>query len=255
MRESQAYSKFYEGTMREFWSYSKFADWIRGTKRPNTDVQTQTEWEAEWDAWERNQSKHKFRFWLADEGLDWIQNLIYWPIKNRLDDIRFYIRNRWVTKTHLLSSNLHKGDWHEYDDRLLHSAFDSYVDFVEREKAWFHHWPCMDCPDIANNECWTPWFGAISRLVQRCSPESAQKYRNWAVSLGYHGDIGKADPDHRTLTQKDLVAEEAVILYLWWKEDRPRRSEPQDIHGELANEEEDTAMLIRLVKIRGALWT
>jgi hypothetical protein len=236
--------------MRQCWSDSKLADWIRGMT--SLSIFSTTE---EQEAWERSAKQRKFRFWLAEVGFNRIQDLIYWPIKNRLDDIKLYIRNRWVTQTHHLSSNLQKGDWHEYDDRLLHSAFDSYVDFVEREKAWFHHWPCMDCPDIAKNKYWTPWFGAISRLVQRSSPEDAQKYREWAVNLGYHGDIGKADPDNRTLTQKDLVAEEAVILYLWWKEDRPRRPESQDILGELADEEEDTAMLVRLVKIRGALWT
>jgi hypothetical protein len=240
--------------MRQLWSYSKFADWIRGTTKPTIYHYTgPEEWEAEWDAWIRYKSKHKFRCWLAEEGLDWIQDSIYWPIKKRLDNIRFYIRNRWISKTHLLSSNLQKGDWHEYYSRLLHSAFDSYVDFVQGEEAWFH----MFGMGYAHGACckyWTAWFRAISRLAQRCSPESAQEYRNWAVSLGYHEDIGKEDPDNGTLTDQDLLAEEMVILYRWWKEDRPRRPDPQDILGEIADDEEDTEMLVRLVKIRRALW-
>lgn len=102
------------------------------------------------------------------------------------------------------------------------------------------------------------------------------------------GEYGK--PTHQA-----LAAKEQFELYTWWKHIRPNRSDPYDESGfssyfkkleeihddffvgieeqsremieesrdcsmkcheiEQANEEEDEAMLIRLIKIRGSLWT
>lgn len=115
--------------MRNHWTCSKIADWLRGTPSLNSGT---TE---EWADWEKKAKKNPFRYWLAEEGLDYLQDFIYWPV-NRIHDVRCYINNRWITKSHALTSNLKRGVWHDLDERLLHAVFDELVNFVEIEQAW-----------------------------------------------------------------------------------------------------------------------
>lgn len=111
-----------------YWSSTKFADWLRGTPK----IQSGTA--KEWNAWEKGAKAMKVRYWLAEEGLDYLQDFVNWPL-DRLRDIRHYIDNRWISKTHALTSTLKRGQWYELDTRLLHSVFDELVDFVEIEQA------------------------------------------------------------------------------------------------------------------------
>lgn len=133
-----------------YWSCTKFADWVRGTPKILAGT------EKEWRAWKNIAKKKRVRYWLAEEGLDYLQKIINWP-RNRLKDARHYIVNRWISKTHALTSTLKKGQWHEFETRLLYSTFDSLVDFVEIELAWFH----MACSDEAYKKYKTPWYRAI----------------------------------------------------------------------------------------------
>ena len=55
-----------------YWSCSKFADWIRGTKKLGAGTAEQ------WDEWTAAaQMKHNFRYWLAEEGLDYLQTFVH----------------------------------------------------------------------------------------------------------------------------------------------------------------------------------
>jgi hypothetical protein len=59
----------------------------------------------EWNTWHKTAKAKKLRYWLAENGLNSLQNSICWPA-NRISDIRHYINNRWVSKSHALTSNL-----------------------------------------------------------------------------------------------------------------------------------------------------
>jgi hypothetical protein len=167
---------------------------------------------------------------------------------------------------------------------MLHSAFDSLVDFVEIEQAW-HHLVCSD----------KKYRKAIFRIRQWRNTEAGLEYLNWAASLLQNEDwVNKNDPDFGKPTHQALAAVETIALYKWWKESRPKRPNPMDASGwsdycnsrwkgdrlwldledeteeerkhayeirailskmEREQEEEDTEMLIRLVKLRKSLWT
>lgn len=274
-----------------YWSCTKFADWIRGTPKIHAGT------EKEWQNWETIAKKKKVRYWLAEEGLDHLQNVINWP-RNRLQDVRHYIDNRWISKTHTLASNLKQGQWHEFETRLLHSTFDSLVDFVETELAWFH----MACSDEAYKKYRIPWYRAIFCFSACRNPESGMEYLNWAANLRHDEDwIDPNDPDFEKPTNQALAAQETIALYRWWKEVRSTRQDPMETSGwsaycderrkkveangsdlglpfleddeteegkaearqilevlhkmESEQENEDTEMLIRLIKIRKHLWT
>ena len=56
-----------------YWSSSKFADWLRGTASPTAE--TSKGW-REWTA--RAKQAHPVRYWLADDGLNYLQNFIFY---------------------------------------------------------------------------------------------------------------------------------------------------------------------------------
>src|ERR1700733_15231698 len=115
--------------MKSYWSCSKVADLIRGTPKPSGETS------EGWRAWRKEAKKKKIRYWLAEDGLDYLENFLYPPF-NLYENICHYVNNRWVHKTHALTSNLKRGQWHEFEERLLHSAFDELVNFVEIDEAW-----------------------------------------------------------------------------------------------------------------------
>lgn len=272
-----------------YWSCSKFADWIRGTPKLNAGTS------EEWITWEKIAKEKPIRYWLAEKGLDYLQNFIFWPA-NRFRNMIFYINNRWITKSHALTSNLKRGEWQDFDERLLHAVFDELVNFVEIEQAWMH----VVCSDEERKKYKTPWYRTFFRIrLWRC-PEAGLAYLEWAAELKKDENwIDKNDPEYGKPTFQALVAQETLALYNWWKNERPNRPDPMNASGlsnyyeerrkeaelrgedpwlgmfnsdktrdvrsdnlstichkmEEEQDEEDTHMLIRLVKIRHGLWT
>lgn len=272
--------------MKNYWSCSKFADWLRGTVKPISGTC------EEWNAWKKEAKQKSFRYWLAEDGLDYLQNIIYAPITLR-DMIHCHISNRFVAKTHTLTSKLKRGQWHEFDTRLLHSAFDELINFVETELAHqYYIWTTND-----REKYQIPWYRKFSRLgFWRC-PEAGLDYLNWAAQLKNDEEwLDKNNPEFGKPTQQALAAQEILILYNWWKNERPNRPDPHDASGlnahydkktknanendndtlsqifssnktederamlklaaklEEEQDNEDTDMLIRLIKIRQFLW-
>ena len=270
-----------------YWSCSKFADWIRGTSKPLAGT---TE---EWNAWHKKAKTKKIRYWLAEDFLDHLQNFLYWPV-NRINDVRCYVKNRWVSKSHTLTSNLERGKWYDFDTRLLHAVFDELINFVEIEQAW----KLIACSDEDRKKYETPWHKTLFRISEWRCPAAGIAHLEWAASLKHDEDwIDKKDPSFGKFTSQALAAQETLILYNWWKSERPKRADPSIVSGwsdycderrkeaessnndplsfitenkdkeqprrilniyhqiEREQEEEDTSMLIRLIKIRQNLWT
>jgi hypothetical protein len=118
-----------------YWSCTPFADWLRGTKKLGAGTS------EEWDDWTTAaQMKHNFRYWLAEEALGHIQDFVTWPIR-KVYDVKYYINNRWVTRTHSLTAHprdIKPGQWQDVGNRFLPCLFNELQDFIEVEKAWSH---------------------------------------------------------------------------------------------------------------------
>lgn len=265
-----------------YWACSNFANWLRGTAKPGAATS------KGWSNWKKAaRAAHPIRFWIAEEGLDHLQNIWMW-IPDRLADVRYYINNRWVSQTHgMYASSLKKGKWHEYESRLLHSMFDQLVDFVEIEQAWHH----VMWDEKAREKYQTPWWrkGWLRLRVWRC-PDAGVEYLVWASGLTAD------EPKNGKIqyTGQAVVAQELLALYKWWKYERPARPDPYDASGwteicerrrakdpdeiladddtaaerreskrslamidklEKQYDREDEQMMIRLIKIRKGLWT
>lgn len=274
-----------------YWSCSKFADWIRGTAKLKMGTS------EEWDDWTTTaQMKHNFRYWLAEEGLSHLQDFVTWPAR-KLHAIKYYVNNRWVSRTHSLTahvSDIKPGEWRDVGNRFLPCLFNELQDYVEVELAWWHlAWSPEERPKY-NMPWWAVGWWRIR--TWRC-PQAGLDNLEWQRNLRWKEDEGfePGDANIGKLTPQAKNAQEVLDLYKWWTEVYRNRPDPYEASGwtayceaaRLANggklswgndktpelkkmsnrahkllqkieanyEKEDEAMMIRLIKVRHALWT
>jgi hypothetical protein len=269
-----------------YWSCSAFANWLRGTPKPISETSDG------WRQWNKEAKKqHPIRYWLAEEGLDKIQKFINF-IPDRLYACKYYINNRWVTKTHALTaspSDIPRGEWRDVGNRFLPCLFNELRDFVEVELAWWHiAWSDTSEKKKYNAPFWaTGWW---RWRVWRC-PQAGLDNLAWQMEVT-NADFLPEDQKHLAVpTQQAINAQEIHKLYNWWVNVRPMRPDPFEISGwskycadkrkkfddalglfaeddvdtsemtkiidklEQDYEQEDEDMMIRLIKVRHALWT
>jgi hypothetical protein len=274
-----------------YWSNTKLAEWIRGVAKPHALTS------QGWRTWNREaKQKYPIRYWIAEEALDWLQDFVTWPIR-KIYDVKYYINNRWVTRTHALTAHtrdIRPGSWMDVGNRFLPCLFNELVDFVEIEQAWHH---CI-WSDEAKTKFAVPWWAkGWFRIRTWRSAEAGLEYLGWASELR----VDENDPASE-YTQQAIGAQEIISLYHWWVDIRPMRIDPMDASGwtalceqrrlksraadpdhddldwlggaetpadrarssevlalshqfEEEHEAEDEEMMIRLIRIRQALWT
>lgn len=279
-----------------YWSCSSFADWLRGTPKPGAETS------LGWAQWHKaSKEKNPIRYWMAEEGLDYIQSFLWWPI-DRVYDVKYYINNRWVTRTHCLTAHprdIPRGQWRDVGYRFLPCLFNELVDFVEVELAWWH----IAWDKEARKKYSSPWYatGWFRWRTWRCQQAGLDNLK-WQSELVWKEDECEAgSPNIGQPTYQAERALEILALYKWWTEVYPNRPDPHDASGwtarceegrekaraqgldslaflgsesetederaetmkildlchkiEQEQKEEDTAMMIRLIKVRDSLWT
>ena len=277
-----------------YWTCSKFADWLRGTTKLKMGTAEQ------WHDWE-NRAKKDFpvRWWLAEEGLDYLQKVIMWPI-DKLYEAKYYVNNRFITNTHSLRAHprdIRRGSWCDVGNRFLPCLFNELVDFVEVELAWWHlAWAEKEDRAKYNAPWWR--FGWWNIRMWRC-PQAGLDNLEWQRNLRWKENEGlePGDPNIGKPTPQAIKAQEILDLYKWWTETYRNRPDPHDASGwtaycdacrkesgssiwlsvaetknkdlkkqgdkahkllrkiEEQYEKEDEAMMIRLIKVRHGLWT
>jgi hypothetical protein len=275
-----------------YWSNSKFADWLRGT--PKLKAGTSTEWN---DWYDTAKTVHPKRYWIVEEGLDSLQDLINY-IPDRLNNVRYYINNRFVSRSHALTAHprdIEPGSWSDVGNRFLPCLFNELVDFVEIEQAWHH----VLWDDAAKSKFQPPWWRKswLRWRGWRCAAAGIE-YLNWASSLKIDESMGvnPGDKHYGEPTYQAKAAKEILALYTWWTEIYRNRPDPYEVSGwtayceasraanngklswdgakdsaelrkmcnrarkalsdiEAQYEKEDEQMMIRLIKIRQSLWT
>jgi hypothetical protein len=274
-----------------YWTCSKFADWVRGTKKLSAGTSEQ------WDEWATTaQMRHNFRYWLAEEGLDYLQRAVYY-VPDTLHSIKYYINNRWVTRTHSLTAHardIKPGRWCDVGNRFLPCLFNELQDFVEVELAWWH----IAWDDEARKKFQAPWYArGWFRWRTWRSAECGLANLEWQRNLRWTEDEGfkPGDDNIGKPTPQAVKAQEILDLYTWWTQTYRNRPDAYEASGwtaacesqRLANggklswgtpkdpvlkkaqnkahkllqkieadyEKEDEAMMIRLIKVRHGLWT
>jgi len=272
-----------------YWTCSKFADWLRGTPSPEAETS------EGWSKWTKAaKTAHPVRYWLADEGLRYLENFFYY-IPDRLYSVKYYINNRWVTRTNSLTAHprdIKPGEWCDVGNRFLPCLFNELVDFVEVELAWWQIAWCTDKKILAK---YKPPFWASGWFrwrTWRC-PQAGLDNLAWQMTCDNTDYTPEDSPYYGELTQQAHNAAEMLALYTWWTEERPKRVDPMEASGwsayceqrwakgrsffdnledasdpadtdsmhtimnelDAKYEQEDEEMMIRLIRIRNALWT
>ena len=275
---------------KNYWSCSKFADWVRGT--PKRGALTSDGWH-EWEV--EAKSYNPVRYWIAEEALDAIQNFIWWPV-DQLYAVKYYINNRFVSRTHSLTAHprdIKPGEWRDVGNRFLPCLFNELVDFVEVELAWWHlAWSPEERPKYN-----MPWWAVGWWRVRtwRC-PQAGLDNLEWQRQLRWkEEEVGADFKGLGELTPQAVKAQEILDLYTWWTTTYRNRPDPYEASGwsaaceasrqanggklswstpkdpvlkkaqdkahtllqklEADYEKEDEAMMIRLIKVRHGLWT
>ena len=230
------------------------------------------EW-GQWDIWMKDFKKSRpYAFFLTETLPDWIENVAYY-IPTPISDIQYYIRNRFIRKTHVLPTGFKPGEYYDLDERILHGVMTALVDYVEIELAYKSRW------------CKTEESKKAKWKNGRC-PEIGLAHLTWEMTLD-----DPALEKYERSTHQAVVAREVKAIYDWYKA-RPNRPDPYDASGwteicdekrnggigfmqkgtpeferrknnslkllrkiEAQYEKEDQQMLIRVIKIRRSLWT
>ena len=209
-----------------YWSCTPFADWLRGTKKLSAGTA------EEWDEWTTTaQMKHNFRYWMAEEALGHIQDFVTWPVR-KIYDVKYYINNRWVTRTHSLTAHardIKPGQWQDVGNRFLPCLFNELVDFVEIETAWSHiAWGEKEDTAKYNPPFYaTGWF---RWRTWRC-PQAGIDNLKWQSELTHSEDYCKDQPYYMKPTPQAVKAQEILALYTWWTEIYPNRPDAYDASG------------------------
>jgi hypothetical protein len=272
-----------------YYASNKIFSWLRSYLK--LDKPAALPW-GEWEVWESQvRQSRPVAFWLTETLPDWLEKPAEWVV-DPVDRVRCYIRNRWVTRTHCLVSNLKPGQWHELDTRILHSLFNELVNFVEIEKA---HMQVIFYNDPESRKKYQmPWWNQMRwlRMRQWRCAQAGLDHLKWESQLVYDADCG-VDPTYPKFgkpTPQAVAAQQTLDLYNWWTVRRPARPDPFDASGwtafreeqnidaktifsggKITNRErrllrratqienkydrEDQQMLVKLVKISKSLWT
>lgn len=210
-------------TRVHYWSCSSFADWVRGT------IKSGAKTAEDWDAWHKTSKRASpWRYWIAEEGLDALQDIVYWP-NDVYHTIRYYIANRYIDRTHALTAhprNISRGDWCDLGNRFLPCMFNELVDFIEVELA-LHH--------VAWDKEARARYNAPRKFLRSWrtwrSPEAGLDYLRWATELTNEEWLSDESKHLAEPTGQALAAREMLELYNWWKNIYPNRPDPHDASG------------------------
>ena len=204
-----------------------------------------------------------------------------WPIKWKYEAVRDWIRYRTYDQYHKLNTGLKPG-YYSIETQMLNVNFNMLKEFVEVEQARHHLWCCSEDDNRTWCEKHMPFYYKFYPFNR---PDLGIKHFEWAATLD-----DPSLPIHERCEYQAIQAREILALYKWWVNQRPARKEIEyigydeqglgslgcfdddfDINApdyiahrknmeesskqEAEWEEEDTEMLVRLVKIRQGLWT
>lgn len=211
--------------MKQYWNCSKFANILRGTSK--REYNTSKGWK-EWE--EKAKKAHPFRYWLAEIGLDMAEDIFYYPY-NIFCNIKYYIHNRWISKTNSLVAHkrdIKVGTWCEVGDRILPCLMNSLVDFVEIELANdFINW------NQNENENRSFLNRLLRKFTTQRNPAAGIKNLEKMTTLTY-GEEGFIDKNNKLYgkpTIQAINAKETLEVYLWWTTTYPKRISPMKASG------------------------
>jgi len=168
--------------------------------------------------------------------VEWLKDFWEYNIAWNYRSFTSYIKNRFVRKHYLIKTGLKKGQWYDTDTRMLYGMMNLLVEYIDKEKPFEHiNWDYDDLHRSAKKEFLEirKWW---DNYENRCE-EIEKSLTDWY--------------EERFDGAKDCMLDRIN------ETPTPESKRLFKIHNEMGNKlnEEETEMLIRLVKIRKCLWT
>ncbi len=161
----------------------------------------------EWEVWNNNAKKSKLKWFFADTIPSWFSVTFSY----RYTNFTSKLKSKYIRKHNLIRINSLKDDeWYNTDTRMMHGMFGLLVDFVELEKAHMQ---------VIFSEEDAPRY---MRKANYRNGDLGLKYLDWEISLGKEGGMNQSKN-----------AKQIKALYLWWKYERPLRTELMDVKGSM----------------------
>ena len=212
------------------------------------------------------------------DDIVWSIQDFFYPVLRTYDNVKYWFKYRTTTKHHVVNTGLKPG-WYDTDTRILNANFQMLCDYVEVECAWMYY--AFRCEKGLKHP--TPWYKRP--FTQFRSKELGIKSLELDINEGKHPPTvegskkilklykwwneerpNRPDPWQRvnTLSEKEDWTSPFVkkqnkdgTIEFVMKEQSPqmKRAVKAASIKESQQYEEDTKMLIKLMKIRDSLWT
>ena len=186
---------------------------------------------------------------LHDRKLTLWERVWLFGINQYVKNAYWWVKHRTVSRYNVVKLRSLKPGYYEVDTRLFAAMFDLLVEHVEEELTWMG-FICSNRPKQLK------WWQSKRKYVRAHKAELMNEHFTWCESLGVE--------DERQRNE----AFEVHALYNWYKHERPKRvdwwwehrkTNPDALNESTAMETEqfnqDTEMMVRLIKVRIGLWT
>lgn len=243
----------------------------------------------EWREWERStRDSQPLAYWLNEVALEWGRKM-FEKSKYPYDAVRTFFRYRVFDRYHLIDTGLEPG-YHDADARILHGLFNLLVDFVEVEKAWMHvvfdkdernkrkhPWWSIGWTRFRSHRDpaagidhlrWESMLDSPDRHESDRSPTQAETAREILVLYYWWKNIRPTRVDPMIASGWSAYCDERrerskgdTWDFLDMEDENPEEKEKTRImleenrRIEAEYDREDDEMLMRLLKIRKAMWT
>ncbi len=199
-----------------------------------------------------------FKKFKEDRSWWWLEvqsaydSMITYKIPFRwLKNLKWWVLHRTTHKFHIVDSRLKPG-YHDRDWLLLNASFAILCDFIEKELPWSAYDEFKKIP------WWYPTRWYLKKHAQRLAFEHLDWKMNSRMKLDENcNDDPNSDLQVLHEGTWGWSAKEMKELYLWWKYGRDNEHTfiGYDFKRMEALDDKDDAQLLRLVKIRGFMWT
>lgn len=146
-------------------------------------------------------------------------------------NIKYYLKNRFIRRTHLINTKLAPGQWWDSDSKILYGMMNVLQDYVTNEKA-------------------------LEKINWDATPEHKNIKMEMIEILNWWNNYqDRLDSNDKLLAE--VTFDHENVMKNFTKESLEREKDKFNAHSEAEAklEAEETEMLIRLIKIRKYLWT
>jgi len=213
----------------------------------------------DWHAFKVYHKEHNpIRYFLNNE----FEAMFIWPWSMRLERLTEWVRYRTTRRYHVVKTGMKPG-YADASEKMLWVNFNMLKDFVEIEKAHMWSFHMEDTKAEQPGVSHLIWEMGLENEVNKQAENAREQYElyDWWTNQRPHReeDATKEWDVYHTL-KKEIYVDD-VDNFFRDDLDTPELTELQKIwldkasSIEVHNLEEDESMLIRLMKIRGSLWT